>query len=157
LAPAGIRASIPRPGNPLGDARRRTLGEEPIREEAGIAAVGKRPGPAVAAPRGLASATRPRIAAVLDATLILRVGLALLFFANSLVAWINPDEFRTLMEKAHVDRIVDVDLMIWVIRVNDAAVAAALLFAWPRFPRLVSAWVGLYVLSVGVVKLVALA
>jgi hypothetical protein len=108
-------------------------------------------------PRGPASATRPRLAAVLDGTLILRVGLALLFFANALVAWINPDEFRTLLEKAHVDRIIDPDLVIWVIRVNDAAVAAALLFAWPRFPRLVSAWVGLYVLGVGLVKLVALA
>jgi hypothetical protein len=132
----GHRASIPRLGNPLCAARRRTnSGEAPNREGAGIATVGRRPGPVVAA------AIRPRAltVAVLDGTLILRVGLALLFFANALVAWINPDEFRTLLEKAHVDRIIDPDFVIWVIRVNDAAVAAALIFAWPRFPRLVAA------------------
>ncbi|HET7857022.1 MAG TPA: hypothetical protein VFL41_11255 [Gaiellaceae bacterium] len=146
------------PRNPIGHPGRRSRsGKDRISGEgAGIATVGRRPGPAVA-PRGPASATHARFAAVLDGTLILRVGLALLFFANALVAWVSPDEFRTLMEKAHVDRIADPDAMIWLIRLNDAAIAVALLVLWPRWPRLVSAWVGLYVLSVGVVKLLALA
>ena len=114
-----------------------TLGEPPVPRIAARA----RPFPAVAA---------------LDGTVILRVGLAMLFLANALVAWINPDEFRTLLERAHVDRIIDADVVLWIIRVNDAAVAAALVLAWRRWPQLVAAWVGLYVLGVGVVKLVAL-
>jgi hypothetical protein len=101
--------------------------------------------------------SRRRAAAdALDPTLILRVGLAVLFAANALVAWITPDEFTSLVADAGMDRLVDSELILWGIRLNDFAVALAVLFAWNRWPRLVPAWVGLYLLGVGVIKLAAL-
>jgi hypothetical protein len=60
------------------------------------------------------------------------------------------------LPKAGVDRFVNTDVVLWVIRVNDLAIGAAVLFAWNRWPRLVRAWVGLYVLGVAAVKLAAL-
>ena len=47
-------------------------------------------------------------------------------------------------------------MILWGIRLNDFAVAFAVLFAWNRWPRLIPAWVGLYILGVGVIKVAAL-
>jgi hypothetical protein len=93
---------------------------------------------------------------VLDTTLVLRVGLALLFVVNAAVAWIDPAQFTNLVTESGMDRFVDPDLVVWMIRANDVAIALALLFAWNRWPRLISAWAGLYLLNVALIKLVAL-
>jgi hypothetical protein len=94
--------------------------------------------------------------AAIDSMLVLRVGLAVLFAANALVAWITPEDFTTLVADAGVDRLVDSQVILWGIRLNDFAVAFAVLFAWNRWPRLIPAWVGLYMLGVGVIKVAAL-
>jgi len=96
------------------------------------------------------------VATALEGTFALRIGLAVLFLANAVVAWVAPEEFTSLIGRAGVDRLVDAEVILWGIRANDPAVALALLFAWNRWPRLVQAWVGLYVLGVGVIKLAAL-
>ena len=95
-------------------------------------------------------------AVALDATLILRVGLAVLFLVNAVIAWVDPAQFTMLVGMAGVDRFIDPQVILWMIRVNDLAISVALLFAWNRWPSLVQAWVGLYVLGVGLVKAAAL-
>ena len=55
-----------------------------------------------------------------------------------------------------VGRLVDPQVVLWGIRVNDFAAALAVLFAWNRFPRAVSAWIGLYLLGVGAIKVAAM-
>ena len=99
------------------------------------------------------SSRRASLAAV-DATLVLRIGLAVLFAANALVAWIDPDDFTSLVEDSGMSRLIDSQVVLWGIRLNDFAVALAVLFAWNRFPRLVPAWIGLYLLGSGIWALV---
>jgi hypothetical protein len=94
--------------------------------------------------------------AAIDATLVLRFGLAVLFAANALVAWIDPDDFTSLVEDSGVGRLIDSQVVLWGIRVNDFLAALAVLFVWNRFPRLVPAWIGLYLAGVGVIKLAAM-
>ena len=101
------------------------------------------------------SSRRASLAAI-DPTLVLRIGLAVLFAANALVAWIDPDQFTSLVEDSGVGRLIDSQVVLWGIRVNDFVAALAVLFAWNRFPRLVPAWIGLYLLSVGVIKFAAM-
>lgn len=93
----------------------------------------------------------------LDGVLALRVGLALLFVANAAVAWIDPAQFTTLVVQSGFDFLIDPDLVVWMIRANDIAIGIALLVAWNRWPRLVPAWAGLYLLNVAVIKFAALA
>ena len=102
------------------------------------------------------SSRRASVAAI-DATLVLRLGLAVLFAANALVAWIDPDQFTSLVEDSGVGRLIDPQVVLWGIRVNDFVAALAVLFAWDRYPRLVPAWIGLYLLGVGVIKFAAMA
>ena len=94
--------------------------------------------------------------AVVDSILVLRVGLAVLFGANALVAWIDPDEFTSLVEDSGMGGLIDPQVVLWGIRVNDFAAALAAILAWNRFPRLVPAWLGLYLFGVGVIKLAAM-
>ena len=94
--------------------------------------------------------------AAIDSTLVLRIGLAVLFSANALIAWIDPGEFTSLVEDAGIGRLIDSQVVLWGIRVNDFAAALAALLAWNRFPRLVPAWIGLYLLGVGLIKVAAL-
>jgi hypothetical protein len=94
--------------------------------------------------------------AAIDATLVLRIGLAVLFAANALVAWVDPDDFTSLVEDSGVGRLIDSQIVLWGIRVNDLLAALAVVFAWNRFPRLVPAWIGLYLLGVGVIKVAAM-
>jgi hypothetical protein len=101
------------------------------------------------------SSLRASVAAI-DATLVLRVGLAVLFAANALVAWVDPDQFTSLVDDSGVGRLIDSQVVLWGIRVNDFVAALAVLFAWNRWPRLVPAWIGLYLLSVGVIKFAAM-
>lgn len=100
--------------------------------------------------------SRRAVLADIDAIIVLRVGLAVLFAANALVAWITPEEFTSLVADAGVDRVIDPEVILWGIRLNDLAVALAVVFAWNRWPRLIPAWVGLYLFGVGVIKLAAL-
>ena len=99
---------------------------------------------------------RRAVTAAIDPMLVLRVGLAVLFAANALVAWITPEEFTSLVADAGIDRHIDSEVILWGIRLNDLAVALAVLFAWNRWPRLIPAWVGLYMLGVGLIKVAAL-
>ena len=92
----------------------------------------------------------------LEPTFVLRLGLAALFVVNAFVALVNPEEFTGLVERAGFDRLIDPQVVVWGIRVNDAAVAAALLLAWNRWPRLVSLWAGGYLFGVAVIKAAAL-
>jgi hypothetical protein len=108
---------------------------------------------ATAVPR---ESSRSALAAAADAALVLRLGLAVLFAANALVAWVDPDDFTSLVEDSGVGRLIDSQVVLWGIRVNDFVVALAVLFAWNRSPRFVPAWVGLYLLGVGVIKVAAL-
>ena len=108
---------------------------------------------ATAVPR---ESSRSALAAAVDAALVLRLGLTVLFAANALVAWVDPDDFTSLVEDSGVGRLIDSQVVLWGIRVNDFVVALAVLFAWNRFPRFVPAWVGLYLLGVGVIKVAAL-
>jgi len=101
------------------------------------------------------SSRRAAVAAI-DATLVLRLGLAVLFAANALVAWFDPDDFTSLVEDSGIGRLIDSQVVLWGIRVNDLVAALAVLFAWNRFPRLVPAWIGLYLLGVGVIKVAAM-
>jgi hypothetical protein len=102
------------------------------------------------------SSRRRAFAATIDATLVLRLGLAVLFGANALVAWFDPEQFTSLVAEAGVDRLVDSQVILWGIRLNDFVVAFAILVLWNRWPRLIPAWVGLYTPSVGVIKVAAL-
>jgi hypothetical protein len=104
----------------------------------------------------VAQRSRRASVAAIDATVVLRTGLAVLFAANALVAWFDPDDFTSLVEDSGVGRLIDSQVVLWGIRVNDLAAALAVIFAWNRFPRLVPAWIGLYLLSVGVIKLAAM-
>jgi hypothetical protein len=101
------------------------------------------------------SGRRASVAAI-DTTLVLRIGLAVLFAANALVAWFDPDDFTSLVEESGVGRLIDSQVVLWGIRVNDFLAALAVLFVWNRFPRLVAAWIGLYLLGVGVIKVAAM-
>jgi hypothetical protein len=92
----------------------------------------------------------------LDATLILRVGLAVLFGANAAVAWFDPANFTSLLTAAHFDEFVDPWVFIWMIRWNDLVAALALVFAWRRWPRFIPAWAGVYLLIVAAIKVAAL-
>lgn len=96
------------------------------------------------------------VSAAVDATFVLRLGLAVLFGANALVAWIAPEEFTSLVADAGIDRLIDSEVILWGIRVNDFAVAFAVLFAWNRWPRLIPVWVDFYMLGVGLIKVAAL-
>src|SRR4029453_4806665 len=91
--------------------------------------------------------SRRASAAAIDAPLVLRIGLAVLFAANALVAWVDPDQFTSLVEDSGVGRLIDSQFVLWGIRVNDFVAALAVLFAWNRFPRLVPAWIGLYLVG----------
>jgi hypothetical protein len=95
-------------------------------------------------------------ATVLDANLIFRVGLAVLFLANALIAWVDPDQFRNLVVNSGTDRLVPPELVIWGIRANDLVLGILLLVGVNRWPRLIPAWAGLYLLGVSVIKLAAL-
>jgi hypothetical protein len=123
--------------------------------------VGTETGIAVAAPHSVprsagSGGLLSRLSEV-DATLVLRAGLAVLFGANAAVAWIDPGNFTSLLNAARFDRLVDPWVFIWVIRVNDILVAIALVFAWKRWPTFVPAWAGLYLLTVAATKVAALA
>lgn len=95
-------------------------------------------------------------AAMVDTNLALRVGLALLFLVNALVAWIEPAQFTDLVVASGADRLVPPELAVWGIRANDLALGVLLLVGVSRWPRLIPAWAGLYLLSVAAIKLAAL-
>jgi hypothetical protein len=103
------------------------------------------------------AAALPTALAQLDGILVLRIGLAMLFIANAAVAWIEPEQFTTLVVQSGFDFFIDPDLVVWAIRANDVAIGIALLVAWNRWQTLIAAWAGLYLLSVAIIKLAALA
>ena len=82
------------------------------------------------------SSRRASLAAI-DATLVLRIGLAVLFAANALVAWIDPDDFTSLVEESGMARLIDSQVVLWGIRVNDFAVAFAVSLRLEPLARLI--------------------
>ena len=68
------------------------------------------------------SSRRAAVAAI-EPTLVLRIGLAMLFAANALVAWVDPDQFTSLVEDSGVGRLIDSQVVLWGIRVNDFVAA----------------------------------
>lgn len=83
---------------------------------------------------------------------LIRVGLALVFLANSLTAFFAPSEFIELIEKSFVANLLPVSAaaFVIVIGINDACVAILLLLrpAW----RWVPVWSALWLLGVLIVR-----
>lgn len=85
------------------------------------------------------------------ATLI-RIGLALVFLANSLIAFFSPSEFIELIEKSFVINLLPVSAAVFVIGIgiNDALVAALLLLK-PKW-RFIPMWAALWLVGVLIVR-----
>ncbi|HTE49187.1 MAG TPA: hypothetical protein VK675_04745 [Candidatus Paceibacterota bacterium] len=63
---------------------------------------------------------------------LLRFGLACVFLANSLTAFLSPDEFKDLVSESFVVKILPISVAGFVtfIGVNDLVVAILLLIGW---------------------------
>lgn len=83
--------------------------------------------------------------------IILRIGLALVFLANALTAWLTPNEFREILESSFVSGWLPFDTanLIPFIAVNDFLVASLLLLG--KNLRFVLVWAGLWITGVLVV------
>ena len=88
-------------------------------------------------------------------------GLAGVFIANGLVAWLQPDDFVDLVRDSALSGLLPVKAGAWVawaIGVNDLALGL-LLVAAIRFRRVrppVLAWSGVWLLAVSVIKVTSL-
>lgn len=83
---------------------------------------------------------------------LIRVGLALVFLANSLTAFFFPNEFVELLEKSFLANLVPVSLgaLVILIGLNDALVAALLLLSVKT--RWVAIWAVLWIIGVMIVR-----
>ena len=94
--------------------------------------------------------------------MIFLLGLAGVFLANAVVAWVDPSSFVTLAHQSRVGRwlhLGDASWLVPVICVNDLVVGIAVLAAiWSRRApkRLILAWAGLWLLAVTLLKLTSL-
>jgi hypothetical protein len=93
--------------------------------------------------------------------LLLLVGLAGVFMVNAIVALLEPSEFRGLLERSLVGRVIPTmsrHWVAWVIAVHDLTIGVLLLAtAWILRARpFVLAWAGAWLLVVALVKLTAL-
>lgn len=88
----------------------------------------------------------------IDSMFLVRIGLALVFSANSLIAFFAPSEFIELIEKSFIMNLVPVsaETFIVFIGLNDAAVALLLFFGIGAFPAAV--WATLWILGVMAVR-----
>ncbi len=105
-----------------------------------------------------ASPVTPRRSAL---ELVFVVGLAGVFLANAVVAWVEPRSFSQLVEDSRVGSWLGLGEAGWVmplIGINDLLVGIVLLAAlWSRRAQpFVLAWAGVWLLAVTVLKLTAL-
>lgn len=79
---------------------------------------------------------------------LIRMGLALVFFANALAAFFAPDEFKEIFEQSFIAGIVPIPfaVMLTVIRINDTLVSL-LLFSGIGARR-VALWAALWIVGV---------
>jgi hypothetical protein len=80
-----------------------------------------------------------------------RLGLGILFIANSIGAWYDTSSYMDLMRTSFLGRFI-ADLRPWVefIKYNDLVVGLLILSGlWPKY---VLAWAGLWLLAVAVVR-----
>lgn len=92
--------------------------------------------------------------------IIIRVGLALVFLANSLVAFLMPSEFQELVSGSFVANLLPVSVATFVtfIGINDFVVAILLFVGWrtSRVAVYATAWLTGAILVIGVFSLDAL-
>ncbi len=84
---------------------------------------------------------------------IIRIGLAFAFLANSLTAFIAPQDFMDLLNASFVPSIIPIasSLFIFLIGVNDALVAI-LLFSGGRAARMIEWWAIVWLTGVLIIK-----
>lgn len=108
-----------------------------------------------------AQPARPLAPKLQPLELLLIVGLAGVFMVNAIVALLEPSEFRGLLERSLVGRVIPTMSGQWVasvIAVHDLTIGVSLLATvWiPRARPFVLAWAGAWLLAVALVKLTAL-
>ena len=79
---------------------------------------------------------------------IVRIGLALVFLANGLSAFLAPQEFRELIETSFISHIIPLSTggFLLVIGVNDILVSLLLLLN--KFPKYLIFWAMLWLIGV---------
>jgi hypothetical protein len=79
--------------------------------------------------------------------LLFRIGLAGIFLANSVTAWVAPDEFRDLLtSNSLLSHIGHPDLLVKLVGVNDGALALLILSG--QFRKLAATWGSLWIMAV---------
>ncbi len=88
---------------------------------------------------------------LLSHSFLLRLGLACAFLANSLTAFLSPDEFRDLVSGSFIAHLLPVSVAAFVvfIGINDLIVAILLLIGW-KVSR-VAIWASLWIIGVIIV------
>jgi hypothetical protein len=91
---------------------------------------------------------------------IIRIGLACVFLANSLTAFLAPSEFQDLISGSFVAGLLPISVasFVTVVGLNDLTVALLLLSGWrtSRVATYATAWITGVVLVIGVISLDAL-
>jgi len=91
---------------------------------------------------------------------IIRIGLACVFLANSLTAFLTPSEFRDLVSNSFIAGVLPISVASFVTLVgfNDLTVAILLFSGWrtSRVATYAAAWITGVVFVIGVVSLDAL-
>lgn len=91
---------------------------------------------------------------------VTRIGLAFVFLANSLTAFLTPNEFREIVSNSFVASLlpVSVSSFVTLIGLNDLTVAILLLIGWrtSRVAAYASLWLVGVILTIGVFSLDAL-
>ena len=83
---------------------------------------------------------------------LIRIGLALIFLAQSITAFSNPSDFSELLSGSLVSHLlpVSVEHFVFFIGINDGIVALCLLFGFDL--GLVTIWAGLWIVGVIITK-----
>ncbi|MDE2037789.1 MAG: hypothetical protein KGI69_01025 [Patescibacteria group bacterium] len=85
---------------------------------------------------------------------IIRIGLAFAFLANSLTAFISPNDFKELLDATFISGLLPFlasPAFIYVIGINDALVSV-LLFSGGRRARIIEWWALLWLIGVLIIK-----
>ena len=85
---------------------------------------------------------------------IFRFGFASIFIVNGIIAIVSPEDFRPLIEENIIGQHFPtgiVDIMIWVIVVNDLVLGA--LFISGKWRMLMYVWSGLWLLTIAGIKI----
>ncbi len=84
---------------------------------------------------------------------MIRIGIAFAFLANSLTAFIAPQDFLNLLNASFIPNIIPIasSLFVVLIGVNDALVAI-LLFSGGRAARMIEWWAIVWLIGVLIIK-----